>query len=115
MTTHRQGKTSAFFVTTTLYEMKNGRYYIDDSVLSEGDIIVKDGSTTDRYIVRDTDDLEGVYCMNKGYAVFRKVNILDKNENYCIVEKGTPYGIAQFDNIVQNASSVKESQITAKS
>ncbi len=115
LTADRQGKTTAVFVTTTLYEKKNGRYYVDGSVLSEGDIIVKDGSTTDRYIVRDSDDLEGVYCMNKGYAVFRKVNILDKNENYCIVEKGTPYGIAQFDNIVQNASSVKESQITAKS
>lgn len=115
MTTDKSGKAVPVFTSTTLYEEKNGRYYIDNSVFREGDIIVKDGSTTDRYIVRDTADLEGVYSMNKGYAVFRKVSILDKNENYCIVEKGTAYGIAQFDNIVQNASSVRESQITAQS
>lgn len=115
LTANKQGKTSASFVTTTLYEHKNGKYYIDSTAFHEGDIIVKDGSTTDRYIVRDTAELEGVYCMNKGYAVFRKVVILDKNENYCIVEKGTSYGIAQFDNIVQNAMSVHESQITAQS
>lgn len=115
MKTDRQGKTTTVFTTTTLYEHKGGKYYIDSTVIHEGDIIVRDGSTTERYIIRDTDDLEGVYSMNKGYAVFRKVSILDKNENYCIVEKGTPYGIAQFDNIVQNASSVRESQITAKS
>ena len=45
--------------------------------------------------------------------MFRKINIIDKNEDYCIVEKGTPYGIAQYDNIVLDASKVKESQITA--
>ena len=85
---------------------------MDESAFHEGDIIIRDGST-ERYILRDRASMEGVYCMNKGYAVFRRINILDKNEDYCIVEKGTPYGIAQFDNIVENASSVKESQITA--
>ena len=73
---------------------------------------MKDGST-ERFIVGDTAELEGVYNMNKGYAVFRKISIIDKNEDYCIIEKGTPYGIAQFDNIVENASKVSESQITA--
>ncbi len=114
LTADRQGRTTASFVTTTLYEKRDGRYYIDNTSFREGDIIVKDGSTTDRYIIRDTDELEGVYCMNKGYAMFRKVSIRDKNENYCIVDKGTSYGIAQFDNIVLNADDVRESQITAR-
>ncbi len=102
------------FVTTTLYEHQNGKYYVDNSVFSTGDIIRKD-SSNDRYIVRDTSSLEGVYCMNKGYAEFRKITIIDKNEDYCLVKEGTNYGIAQFDNIVLDASAVKESQITAKS
>ena len=55
--------------------------------------------------------LEGVYCINKGYAVFRKVVIIDQNEEYCIVESGTTYGIAQFDNIVSDSSTVKEEEI----
>ena len=68
----------------------------------------------DRYIIKDTDTLEGVYSMNKGYALFRKISIIDKNEEYCIVEKGTSFGLSQFDYIVLNSSKVKESDITAK-
>ena len=52
--------------------------------------------------------------MNKGYAVFRKVNIIDKNEQFCLVESGTSYGITQFDFIVENSSDVKESDITTR-
>lgn len=110
--TDRDGNASTTFVTPTIYNHADGRYYVDESFFHEGDIIIRDGST-DRFIVRDTASLEGVYSMNKGYAVFRRINILDKNEDYCIVEKGISYGIAQFDNIVENASSVRESQITA--
>ena len=58
--------------------------------------------------------LEGVYSMNKGYAVFRKVNIIDKNEQFCLVENGTSYGITQFDFIVEKSSDVKESDITTR-
>ena len=77
-------------------------------------IISREGSTSDRYISGDTADLDGVYCVNKGYAVFRRVVILDKNEAYCLVSKGTSYGITQFDNIALDASRVRESQITAR-
>ena len=111
--TDENGAESVEFTSTTLYEMRDGKYYIDSSVFQEGDIILKENTASDRYIIRETDSLEGVYNMNKGYAVFRKINIIDKNEDYCIVEKGTPYGIAQYDNIVLDASKVKESQITA--
>ena len=114
LTTDKVGNVTTEFIRTTLYEKTNGRYYIDNTHFKEGDIIVKSGSTTDRFIVRDTGELEGVYSVNKGYAVFRKVIILDKNEDFCIVEKGTPYGIAQFDNIAERAASVRESQITAR-
>ncbi|MBQ6376118.1 MAG: hypothetical protein IJJ52_00610 [Lachnospiraceae bacterium] len=109
----KSGNSSTEFIITTLYEHKGGRYYIDSTSFSKGDIILRDGST-DRFIVGDTAELEGVYNMNKGYAVFRKINIIDKNEDYCIIEKGTPYGISEFDNIVENASTVHESQITAQ-
>ncbi len=111
-TTDRSGNATTSFVTPTIYHHTDGKYYVDSSAFHDGDIIIRDGST-DRFIVRDQAALEGVYCMNKGYAVFRRISILDKNEDYCIIEKGTPYGIAQFDNIVENASTVRDSQITA--
>ena len=108
------GSEEVTFVSPTLYELKDGRYYVDTSEFSAGDVIIKDGSSSDRFIVRDTAALEGVYSMNKGYAVFRKVNIIDKNEQFCLVENGTSYGITQFDFIVENSSDVKESEITTR-
>ena len=111
--TDKNGNTSTVFVTPTIYDHSDGKYYVDEKSFHDGDIVVRDGST-DRYIIRDEAVLEGVYCMNKGYAVFRKIIILDKNEDFCIISKETPYGISQFDNIVENSASVKESQITAQ-
>ena len=108
------GSEMVTFVSPTLYELKDGRYYVDTSEFSEGDVIIKDGSSSDRFIVRDTAVLEGVYSMNKGYAVFRNVNIIDKNEQFCLVENGTSYGITQFDFIVEKSSDVKESDITTR-
>ena len=98
-------------VVTTIYEKKDGLYYLDPGSFSDGDIIVMENSSTDRYVIHNTGTLEGVYCVNKGYTVFRKIAILDKNENYCIVQKNISYGISQYDTIVLDASKVRESQI----
>lgn len=106
----KKGQTSVEFVTTSLYELKNGYYYVDKSAFEEGDILIKSDSN-EQYTIGDTDSLEGVYNINKGYAVFRKINIIDQNEEYCIVESNTDYGIDQYDNIVLNGSSVKEEEI----
>ncbi len=108
------GTTDAEFVLTTLYEHKDGKYYIDSTDFKAGDAIVMKYSDGERYILRNTDTLEGVYCTNKGFALFRKIIILDKNEEYCIVESGTRYGISAFDYIVLNSDEVKEEQVIAK-
>ena len=55
--------------------------------------------------------LEGVYNVNKGYAVFEVVEILDQNDSYCIVKGGTTYGLAVYDHIVLNASTVDEDDL----
>ena len=114
VTTDENGKEVQTFVSTTIYATIDDRVYIDGSDLKEGDIIAKSGSTADRYILKKSDlrTLEGVYNMNKGYAVFRRISIIDKNEQFCIVERGTPYGIAQYDYIVFDSSTVNESDIT---
>ena len=55
--------------------------------------------------------LHGVYNINKGYAVFREVTVIDENEEYCIVESNNPYGLAAHDYIVLNASEVDVDEI----
>ena len=85
-------------------------YYIDKSVFQEGQIIIqpKDGS---QYMVKDVGILEGVYCINKGYAVFRKISILDQNEEYAIISSNTTYGLSLYDYIAKNTENVKEEDI----
>lgn len=85
-------------------------YYIDKSSFKEGDALI-DPDTGEKYVIGETDTLEGVYCINKGYAVFRRIEILDQNEEYAIVSKNTSYGLARYDHIVRNADKVKEEDI----
>lgn len=98
------------FIQATIYEEDDKYYYVDTSTFSAGDVIIKPDSQS-TFTVEETKSLEGVYCINKGYAVFRKIIILDQNDEYCIVDTGTEYGLAQFDHIVRNGSSVKEDDI----
>lgn len=90
-------------------------YYIDDSELQEGDVILKadqDGKVQNEgYTVGEKKTLEGVFNVNKGYAIFEVVDILDENDSYCIIKGGTRYGLAVYDHIVLNASTVDEDDL----
>lgn len=101
---------STEFMHLTIYEEKDDVYYVDPNDIQAGDIIIQT-DTNKRYIIGETESLEGVYCINKGYAVFRKIVIIDKNDQYCIVETDTSYGLSQFDHIVEDSSTVKEQEI----
>ena len=85
-------------------------YYVDMNDFQEGDVLIQPDSNA-RYTVGATGTLEGVYCINRGYAVFRKIVIIDQNEEFCIVESGTSYGIAQYDYIVEDGTQVNENEI----
>lgn len=85
-------------------------YYVDKSAFKEGDAITGPASQG-KYIVGETAALEGVYCINQGYAVFRRIEILDQNEEYAIVSRSTSYGLSRYDHIVRNADEVKEEDI----
>ena len=58
-----------------------------------------------------TRSLQGVYNINKGYAVFKKVDILCENDEYYIVREGDSYGLSNYDHIVQEGSSVSPEEV----
>lgn len=78
-------------------------------LMMEISFCAQDSATT--YQIGETVPLQGVYCINKGYAVFRKIQIIDQNAEYSIIKKQTQYGISQYDYIVENASTVSEEDI----
>ncbi|MDO4617006.1 MAG: HlyD family efflux transporter periplasmic adaptor subunit [Lachnospiraceae bacterium] len=115
--TDNNGNDVTEFLSPVCYENReipegSGKYYyfVDKNVLQEGDVLIKPDSM-ERYTVGATEVLQGVYNINKGYTIFRKVEIIDQNEEYAIVRSGTSYGIEQYDYIVRDSSTVSESEI----
>lgn len=103
----KRGKANSKFVSTVIYSQDEHYCYVDTSAFDKGSILLNPDSN-DRYVVEDTAALEGAYCINKGYPVFRFINIMEQNEEFCIIEKDTEYGLSQYDHIILDASQVRE-------
>lgn len=108
------GEESVKLVSPTLYYETEDFYYVDNEHVSEGDVVLMADSSSTYKIGTDKGSLIGVYNINKGYAVFKQINIIYENEAYAIVETKTSYGISLYDHIALNASEVKENQLTSK-
>lgn len=107
----QQDNGSVEFTAVDIYdESEDGEVCISRGELSEGDILVKPDSS-ETYTVGKTKALQGVYNINKGYAVFKKVSILCENDEYYIVQEGESYGLYNYDHIVQNGSSVDPDEV----
>lgn len=101
------------FVSASIYGRKEDEnhtvlaYYVDKNAFKEGDAILK-SDTSQRFIVGDSAKLDGVYCINQGYPVFRRVEIKQQNEEYAIISSETAYGLSRYDRIARDASQVRE-------
>lgn len=99
------------FCQTDIYNISDdGEAYISTDEIEEGTVLVKPEST-ETYTVGKTKTLQGVYNINRGYAVFNKVTILCENDEYYIVQEGESYGLSNYDHIVQNGDSVDPQEV----
>lgn len=98
------------FITPTIFYEKDGLYYVNPNEVPKGSVIKKPDSN-ETYTVDKTKKLKGVYNVNKGYAVFKQIDILYQNEEYSILKKGTDYGVALYDHIALKGDSVKEDDL----
>jgi hypothetical protein len=108
------GSANTRYVTATVYsyDSDSGEYLIDQQLLEDVSYLLIDDSAkkmqiTDKYL----ETMYGVYNINKGYAVFREVTVIDENEEYCIVESNNIYSLAAYDYIALNAADVTDDQI----
>lgn len=102
------------FINPTIYYETETAYFIDSESVSSGDIIIAPDSQSTYTIGTDVEELQGVYNINKGYAVFKQINIMYQNEEYAIVEMKTAYGLSLYDHIALEGSKVQENQFTTK-
>ena len=101
------GTLSTEFVPATVYNNVDGMLYVDESVFKIGDYVIKpeDGS---RYAISKQASLIGVYNINKGYADFKQITVLNSNEEYSIVKSNSEYGLSVYDYIALKGDSVTE-------
>lgn len=109
----QDGSSSVVFVPTTIYNSTEEDYYIDmkeGGDFNAGDYIVKQDSDA-RYQIGASAPLKGVYNINKGYAVFKQIDILASTNDFYTIRKNMSYGLAVFDHIVLDAKTVTEGDL----
>lgn len=107
------------FIEPTIYNATETHYYVDVSTLPEGSCLININTDTSasgqqtatRYRIGSKASLSGVYNVNKGYTIFRKIEIIDSNTEYCIIKQGTTYGVSLYDHIILDGKTVKEGQV----
>ena len=107
---YSEAGTSALFVPTTIYYCNGDYYYIDcdkDEVIQAGDYLVKPDSD-ERFQVGITASLQGVYNINKGYTVFKQIEVLAQSDEFYTIRKNMSYGLSVYDHIVLNASIIEK-------
>lgn len=105
-------KNSVEFVAADVYyrDPETDTCYLDATAFKKGTTILKPDSG-DTCELNKTDKLNGVYNVNKGYAVFRYVDILSESEEYYIIESGSDYGLSNYDHIALDGKSINEKDI----
>ncbi len=109
-TTDDSGEKVQKFIATDIYASTDDSYDISEEGLTAGTKLIHP-SGGDAFTLDETTELSGVYNINKGYAVFRIIEILYQNKDYTIVARGSDYGISLYDHIALDGSMVTENEI----
>ncbi|MDD6442134.1 MAG: HlyD family efflux transporter periplasmic adaptor subunit [bacterium] len=94
-------------------DIENGTVYVSTQNFKDGDTLIKPESS-EKMTLMEKMSLNGVYNVNKGYAVFTQVNILCESEDYYIIEEGTSYGLSNYDHIALDGSMIQDNQIISQ-
>lgn len=105
-----KGRESVNFVAAVLYTSDEDYYYIHEEDLTVNDQI-QEPNSTQRLKISLTESLPCVFCVNKGYAQLRRIEIINSNEDYTIVKMKTPYGISNYDHIILDSEEIEEGEL----
>lgn len=105
-----KNETSYNFFPTDLYYTDEEYGYIDGR-LFDTNTWIHNEANGERFRIGLSETLKGVFNVNKGYAVFRRIEVLYENEEYYIVKQGTSYGLSVYDHIALVGSTAIEQAI----
>ena len=103
-------ETTVRHIQPRIFKRDDSYCYVSREDVPAESVLIKQDSQ-DRYTVRLTSSLLGVYQANTGYTVFCPIDILQESSEYLLVRRGTPHGISTFDKILLNGSRYGAGQI----
>ena len=90
---------------------EDDRYvYVAKTAFDGGTILAKPDSD-ERYTVRLTADLDGVFKISKGFTEFCPVVILAESDDYVLAAQNVRNGVSAYDTILLNAAGYHSGQI----
>ena len=89
---------------------EEGIVYLDPNQFDRNAVLLKENSN-ETFQLKEKRTLKGVYCINKGYAVFKQINILCESDTYYIVEEGSAYGLSNYDHIALDSTNIKDNDV----
>lgn len=98
------------FIATDIFYSDDEYGYVDTRAVPENSWIVSP-VTGEGFRLTLIDTLDGVFNVNKGYAIFRRVEVLTSNEEYSIIKTGTKYGLDVYDHIALVGETAIEQEI----
>lgn len=108
------GEVSYRFVEASKYYVsEDGTAYVDKDLFEDGEWI-RNQENQERYQIGAKGKLKGVYNVNYGYCIFKWIEVLYENEEYCIVKAGKDNSLAPFDHIIVDATIVTEDDLINK-
>ena len=109
MSTNKKGVNVLTQVPVTVYRTEGIYVLISTDHLKDGDCI-SNLDMTENYTLRQKQEIQGVFVVNRGYAVFKPIKILERNEDYCIVS-AEESKIELYDRVILNSDTIKENQV----
>ena len=103
------GSSSIQFTPVTFAKITEDTCYVSTDDFKDGDVLVMNESDS-RYQIGTKENLKGVFVSNGGYALFKAIEIIGENNSFYILDPSKSQ-VSLFDQIVRNASKVKENDI----
>lgn len=106
----KKGKLISTFVEVNKINKDETMAYVASDELKHGDMIENPLNARMSYTLNETESLNGVYNVNKGYSVFNYIEIADKNDQYYIVND-IRSELNEYDHIILDAGTATENML----
>lgn len=111
----QSGEILSMIVEVEVYKEDENEYYVDTTSLNYGDVlfrkdigIVVSNDSDSTMVVGKQGSLIGVYSINKGYADFKRIEIMYANDKYSIIKPNAAFGLRAYDYIALDASLISD-------